>query len=139
MYSIPHRKQTYAGVVELQPKSLNTQSAGPVRLVIFCSISIFLLAIAYWQIGDPSVQLVLSSRECTPPYLSTGISNLLQPAQARVVLGQLSTYLTSWVATVIFHIIGPSFQVLCASYEKHGICNLEEMRVFWHSERMLYL
>ncbi len=28
----------------------------------------------------------------------TGISHLLQPAQAEVVLGQLSTYLASWVA-----------------------------------------
>ncbi len=33
---------------------------------------------------------------CTPPYLFTGISNLLQPAQAEVVLGQRSTYLASW-------------------------------------------
>jgi hypothetical protein len=30
-------------------------------------------------------------------YLSTGISNLLQPAQEKVVLGQLSGYLASWV------------------------------------------
>jgi hypothetical protein len=37
------------------------------------------------------------SRVCTPPYLSTGISNLLLPAQAEVVMGQLSTYLASWV------------------------------------------
>jgi hypothetical protein len=37
------------------------------------------------------------SRECTPSYLSTGIPNLLQPAQAEVVLGQCSTYLASWV------------------------------------------
>ncbi len=37
------------------------------------------------------------SRECTPSDLSTGISNLLQPAQAEVVLGQLSTYVASWV------------------------------------------
>jgi hypothetical protein len=36
------------------------------------------------------------SRECTPAYLSSGISNLLQPAQAEVVLGQLSRYLASW-------------------------------------------
>jgi hypothetical protein len=36
------------------------------------------------------------SWDCTPPYLSTGIPNLLQPAQAEVVLGQLSTYLASW-------------------------------------------
>jgi hypothetical protein len=44
------------------------------------------------------VLLVQISRECTPPYLSTGISNLLQPAQAaEVVLGQLSIYLASWV------------------------------------------
>jgi hypothetical protein len=37
------------------------------------------------------------SRECTPSYLSNGISNLLQPAQAEVVLGHPSTYLASWV------------------------------------------
>ncbi len=36
------------------------------------------------------------SRGCTPPYLFTGISNLLQPAQAEVVLGQRSMYLASW-------------------------------------------
>jgi hypothetical protein len=36
------------------------------------------------------------SRECTPPYLFIGISNLLQPAQEEVVLGQFSTYLASW-------------------------------------------
>jgi hypothetical protein len=41
--------------------------------------------------------LVQISKEWSPPYLSTGISNLLQPAQAEVVLGQLSTYLASWV------------------------------------------
>jgi hypothetical protein len=52
--------------------------------------------LAEWQVEDPSVILVQSSRECTPSYLSTGISNLLQPAQAEVVLGQLSTYLASW-------------------------------------------
>jgi hypothetical protein len=39
------------------------------------------------------------SRECTPSDLSTGISNLFQPAQAEVVLGQRSTYLASWVQT----------------------------------------
>jgi hypothetical protein len=32
-----------------------------------------------------TVLLVQSSRECTPPDLSTEISNLLQPAQAEVV------------------------------------------------------
>jgi hypothetical protein len=36
------------------------------------------------------------SRECTPSYLFTGLSNLLQPAQAEAVLGQRSTYLASW-------------------------------------------
>ncbi len=46
-----------------------TQSAGPVRFLIFCSISIFLMAIALWQVGDSSVLLVQLSRECTPPYL----------------------------------------------------------------------
>ncbi len=40
--------------------------------------------------------LVQCSRECTPPYLSTGISNLLQPAQGEVVLGQRSKYLAYW-------------------------------------------
>jgi hypothetical protein len=48
---------------------------------------------------------VQSSRECTPSYLSTGISNLLQPAQAEVALGQLSTYLASWEQTVKIHIV----------------------------------
>jgi hypothetical protein len=33
--------------------------------------------------------------------LSNGISNLLQPAQAEVVLGQPSTYLASWDETNI--------------------------------------
>jgi hypothetical protein len=49
--------------------------------------------------------LVQISRECTPPspYLSTGISNLLQPAQAEVVLGQPSTYLASWVRTALVY------------------------------------
>ncbi len=41
--------------------------------------------------------LVQITWECTPPYLSTGISNLLQPAQVEVVLGQPSTYLASWL------------------------------------------
>jgi hypothetical protein len=40
--------------------------------------------------------LVQISRECTPSYLFTGISNLLQLAQAEAVLGQRSTYLASW-------------------------------------------
>jgi hypothetical protein len=46
--------------------------------------------------------MVQSSRECTPPYLSTGISNLLQPAQAEVMLGHLSTYLASGARPVRF-------------------------------------
>ncbi len=40
--------------------------------------------------------LVQSSMECTPPYQLTGISNLLQPAQAVLVLSQRSMYLASW-------------------------------------------
>jgi hypothetical protein len=50
------------------------QSAGPVRFLIFCSISIFLLAS---QVAGrkPSGLLVQISRECTPPYLFTGLSN----------------------------------------------------------------
>jgi hypothetical protein len=66
--------------------------------LIFCSINISLLA-SLVAVEDPSVMLVQIGRECTPPYLSTGISNLLQPAQAEVVLGQLSAYLASWVST----------------------------------------
>jgi hypothetical protein len=53
--------------------------------------------LARWQLGNPSGLLVQISRECTPPYLSIGIPNLLQPAQLEVVLGQRSTYLASWV------------------------------------------
>jgi hypothetical protein len=73
----------------------STQSAGPVRFLIFCSVSISLLA-SLVAGRDPSVLLVQISWECTPSYLFTGISNLLQPAQAEVVLGHLSTYLASW-------------------------------------------
>ncbi len=51
-----------------------------------------------------------SSRECTQSYLSTGISNLLQPAQAEVVLGQLSTYLASLSATAA-EVEAPSLRV----------------------------
>jgi hypothetical protein len=45
------------------------------------------------------------SRGCTPAYLSTEISNLLQPAQAEVVLDHLSTYLASWVV-IHKHFVG---------------------------------
>jgi hypothetical protein len=41
------------------------------------------------------------SWEFTPPHLSTGISNLLQPAQAEVVLSQLSTYIASRYTTTV--------------------------------------
>ncbi len=75
----------------------STQSAGPVRFLIFCSISISLLA-SLVAGRRPSVQLVQISKECTPSYLSTGISNMLQPAQAEAVLGQRSTYLASWIS-----------------------------------------
>ncbi len=61
---------------------------------------VFSCWLAWWQVGNPSVMLGHSSRECTPPYLSTRISNLLQPAQAEVVLGHSSMYLASWVQTV---------------------------------------
>ncbi len=54
------------------------------------------LSIKGLWVGYPCILLVQISRECTPPYLSTGILNLLQPAQAEVVLGQLSAYLASW-------------------------------------------
>jgi hypothetical protein len=85
--------------------SQSNQSAGPVRFLIFYSIRIFLLASPVAGKKTPSGLLVQISRECTPPYLSTGISNLLQPAQAEVVLGQLSTYLASWSA--VFSLIAP--------------------------------
>jgi hypothetical protein len=58
--------------------------------LIFYSLSISLLASLVAGIGYPSVLLMRYSRESTPPYLSSGISNLLQPAQAEVVLGQRS-------------------------------------------------
>jgi hypothetical protein len=51
------------------------------------------------------------SEECTPPSLSTRISNLLQPAQAEVVLGQLSMYLASLVQPV-------------ATCVKNSVCDL---------------
>jgi hypothetical protein len=55
-----HRVILNKFIGESDPKRLNTQSAGPVRLLILSSVSIFLLA-------------------------------------SLVVLGQLSTYLASWV------------------------------------------
>jgi hypothetical protein len=73
------------------PECIVQQSAGPAHLLIF---SCWLV---YWQVKDSSIQLVQYSRECTPSDLSIGISNLLQLAQAEVVLGQLSIYLASWV------------------------------------------
>jgi hypothetical protein len=95
---------TALGRGEVRTKRLYTQSAGPVRLLIFCSISIFLLA-SLVQVGNPILMLARRSRECTPPYLSTGKSNLLQPAQAEVVLGQLSMYLASCVTTLVVKIL----------------------------------
>jgi hypothetical protein len=74
---------------KVSPQS--TQSDGPVRFLILCSIRVFLLASLVAE-QTP----VHCSREYTPPCLSTGISNLLQPAQAEVVSGQLSTNLASW-------------------------------------------
>jgi hypothetical protein len=75
-----------------------TQSAGHVRFFIFyifLNKSVLSCWLAWWQVGDPIVLLEQISREYPPPYLSTGISNLLQPVQAEVVLGQLSAYLAS--------------------------------------------
>ncbi len=96
---------------------LCTQSAGPVRFFIFCSRSIFLLASLVAGRG-PSVLLGRRSREytCTPLYLSTGISQL-QPAQAEVVLGHLSTYLASWVVYMKLYTMGeladfPGYSIL---------------------------
>ncbi len=75
------------------------------------------------------------SRECTPPYLSTGISNLLQPAQAEVELGQLSRYLASWTGPVRSLIYCSISIILLASLvagrkpqctagaEKQGMCS----------------
>ncbi len=73
------------GGEKYRPQS--TQSAGPVRFLTFCSISIILLASLV--AGNPSVRTVLlvqSSRECTPPYLSTGISKSA-PARGRGRVG----------------------------------------------------
>jgi hypothetical protein len=80
----------------LLPQS--TQSAGPVRFFIFCSLRLSRLAILVAG-KRPQCNVVRISWECTPPYLSTGKSDLLQPVQAEVVLGQLSTYLASWIVT----------------------------------------
>ncbi len=85
-------------------KKLNIQSAGPVPLLIFCSISIFLLAGLVVGKETP----VYCSRECTPPSLSTGTSNLLQPARAQVVLGQHSSIyiVCSYLKNSLFHFSG---------------------------------
>jgi hypothetical protein len=51
-------------------------------------------------LGGSSVLLVQTSRECTPPYLSIVISNLLQPALYVFSVKRLNTYLASWGSTV---------------------------------------
>ncbi len=65
------------------------------------------------------------SRECTPPYLSTGISNLLQPAQAEVVQSQPFTYLASWVEPTVCAVHGgvnlyKDINLRC-SFNTHGL------------------
>ncbi len=75
---------TLCSVTLCSSKRLNTQSAGPVHVLIYWSISIFLPARR--QVGDPSVVLVQTSRECM--YSIRPIHwniNLLQPAQAEVM------------------------------------------------------
>jgi hypothetical protein len=59
--------------------------------------------------------LVQIGRECTPSYLFTRISNLLQPAQAEAVLGQRSTYLASWVTVIRLWTVG-LYSVHCIVY-----------------------
>jgi hypothetical protein len=63
---------------------------------LYFAQQVFPCWLAWWQVEDLIVMLVPISWEYTPPYLSTRISNLLQPAQAEVVLGQRSMYLASW-------------------------------------------
>ncbi len=45
------------------------KSADAVRILIYFAHYVFSYELAYWQVGDPSVQLVRKSRECTPTYL----------------------------------------------------------------------
>jgi hypothetical protein len=73
-----------------------TQSAGPVRLLIFCSISNFFLASLVILVHVGRRSQYTAGAEWQGMYSiipSTGISNLFQPTQAEVVSGQLSTYL----------------------------------------------
>jgi hypothetical protein len=81
--------------------------------------------LAWWQVGYPSILLVQISRECTPPYLYTGISNLLQPAWAEVVLGQLSRYLASWAYSVAL----PVGIAHCTAYSQIALCTLCSIRM----------
>jgi hypothetical protein len=58
------------------------------------------MAFTKLSISGPRQTSTLLTPHCTPSVLSTGISNLLQPAQAEVVLGQLSMFLASWDMTL---------------------------------------
>ncbi len=79
----------------------SNQSAGPVHFLIFCSISMFLLAsLVAGRRPQCSAGAVQQWMYFTLSDLSTGISNLLQPAQPEVVLSQFSMYLASWVPPV---------------------------------------
>jgi hypothetical protein len=75
------------------------------------------------------VLLVQISKECTTPYLSTGISNLLQPAQAEVVLGQPSTYLASWV--YILENMAPARPTPTTTQDVHRRYSLKRTSSHW--------
>jgi hypothetical protein len=90
------------------------------RQVLFCWL-------AWWQVGNPSGLPVQISMECTLPYLSTGILNLLQPAQAEVVLGQLSRYLASWGVIPYLH-----------TYVQHEFAHIYSPVVTFYEEMMTF-
>ncbi len=88
-------------VVHILPKSLHIniylyQSADVVRILIFCSVSIFLLA-SLLAGRRPCVQLLRRRRKWIPPFFSqfTEISNSFQLAQNEGLLGRRSMQIFS--------------------------------------------
>ncbi len=92
----------------------------PCPLLLFCSISIFLLA-SLVAGRNPSVILVQNSRECTPPYLSTGIKAPASPGRSRVE-----------PALYVFSLLGVSLaclHTLYSMYSTSSIWNWSEVTV----------
>ncbi len=92
---------TYPMKYKICSTSPGRSCVGPAFYVLsLLGLDFDLLLKKYFPVGQPTdrqetpvYSWCTGSSECTPLYLSTGISNYLQPAEAEVVLGQHSMHL----------------------------------------------